>query len=166
MSVFKAILEWSESIPAWQSDAVARLLLKGKLGNNDMADLIAMLKAANGMADPQKRLPKKLSSADVPPTKNSGGVIKLQAIKNLKHVNALAENVRLPISTSGLTVIYGDNGAGKSGYTRVLKQACRARDREDWAAAGFTDTEFRCDDESGGGLWHAGYLAESTSSRR
>ncbi len=26
-----------------------------------------------------------------------------------------------------MTVIYGDNGAGKSGYARVLRQACRAR---------------------------------------
>jgi energy-coupling factor transporter ATP-binding protein EcfA2 len=29
----------------------------------------------------------------------------------------------------GLTVIYGDNGSGKSGYSRVLKRACRARDQ-------------------------------------
>ncbi|HEX8926562.1 MAG TPA: AAA family ATPase, partial [Terriglobales bacterium] len=29
--------------------------------------------------------------------------------------------------TTGLTVVYGDNGAGKSSYARVLKRACRAR---------------------------------------
>ena len=28
-----------------------------------------------------------------------------------------------------MTVIYGDNGSGKSGYSRVLKRACRARDQ-------------------------------------
>lgn len=28
---------------------------------------------------------------------------------------------------NGITVIYGDNGAGKSGYARILKRACRAR---------------------------------------
>lgn len=27
----------------------------------------------------------------------------------------------------GVTVVYGDNGAGKSGYARLLKRACRAR---------------------------------------
>lgn len=27
----------------------------------------------------------------------------------------------------GLTVVYGENGAGKSGYARVIKRACRAR---------------------------------------
>jgi len=30
-----------------------------------------------------------------------------------------------------LTVVYGDNAAGKSGYTRILKSACRARGDED-----------------------------------
>ena len=30
----------------------------------------------------------------------------------------------------GLTVVYGDNGAGKTGYIRILKSACRARGQE------------------------------------
>ncbi len=42
-------------------------------------------------------------------------------------MNALAPGERLSFGKSGLTVIYGDNGAGKSGYARVLKQLCRAR---------------------------------------
>jgi energy-coupling factor transporter ATP-binding protein EcfA2 len=59
------------------------------------------------------------------------GLVQLAAIKNLKHVNALAEGKTLPLGTTGLTAIYGDNGVGKSGYTRVLKRACRARDRSE-----------------------------------
>jgi hypothetical protein len=31
---------------------------------------------------------------------------------------------------STLTIVYGDNGAGKTGYIRILKQACRARGQE------------------------------------
>lgn len=37
----------------------------------------------------------------------------------------------LPLASTGLTSIYGDNGVGKSGYTRVLKKACRARDQSE-----------------------------------
>ena len=44
-------------------------------------------------------------------------------------MNALAENQTLKFA-AGLTVVYGDNGAGKTGYIRILKQACRARGRE------------------------------------
>ncbi len=42
-------------------------------------------------------------------------------------MNALAEGQRLSFDKSGMTVIYGDNGSGKSGYARVLKKVCRAR---------------------------------------
>ena len=34
----------------------------------------------------------------------------------------------LGFAGTGLTVIYGDNASGKSGYVRVLKHACRTRD--------------------------------------
>ena len=37
-------------------------------------------------------------------------------------VNALAENQTLKFC-SGLTVVYGDNAAGKSGYIRIFKSA-------------------------------------------
>lgn len=41
--------------------------------------------------------------------------------------NALLPDQSLEIRTGGLTVVYGENGTGKSGYVRVLKQVCRAR---------------------------------------
>ena len=35
----------------------------------------------------------------------------------------------MEFGTEGLTVVYGDNGSGKSGYVRLLKEVCRARAR-------------------------------------
>jgi energy-coupling factor transporter ATP-binding protein EcfA2 len=37
--------------------------------------------------------------------------------------------IRLTFSETGITLIYGGNGSGKSGYARVMKRACRARDQ-------------------------------------
>ena len=51
----------------------------------------------------------------------------LKAVYGVENVNALKSGERLTFDKTGLTVVYGDNGSGKSGYARILKQVCRAR---------------------------------------
>ena len=53
----------------------------------------------------------------------------LESIYHHEGVNALAKDQTLKFC-KGLTLVYGDNGAGKTGYIRILKQACRARGQE------------------------------------
>lgn len=129
MSILQEILAWAQGLPAWQSDAIARLLAKQTLTQDDQDDLFALLKLAHGIPDPKGRTPKPLTAEQVPAPVEKTAQIGLLAMKNMRHVNAIAENQRLPFSATGLTVIYGDNGSGKSGYSRVLKRACRARDQ-------------------------------------
>jgi len=93
--------------------------------------LYAVLKSAHGIADPKARVAIPLSAAHVPAPLAPQTQTVLLAIKNLCHVNALAEKHRLQFGEAGMTVIYGANGSGKSGYSRVLKRACRARDRSE-----------------------------------
>lgn len=52
--------------------------------------------------------------------------IQLKSIKSVKNVNALALDQTIKCGP-GLTVVYGDNGTGKSGYTRLLNNAFRSR---------------------------------------
>ena len=54
----------------------------------------------------------------------------LTSIFHHRGVNALAEGQTLTFAPN-LTVVYGDNAAGKTGYIRILKSACRARRREE-----------------------------------
>jgi energy-coupling factor transporter ATP-binding protein EcfA2 len=53
--------------------------------------------------------------------------VRLAAIADANSVNALASGQRLVIPDVGLVSVYGENGAGKSGYVRILKRACRAQ---------------------------------------
>ena len=129
MTVLQEILKWSKGLEPWQSDAIARLITKPALTADDINDLFALLKAAHGIPDPKDRKPQPLSADQIPTPVESSVHVELRALKNLQNVNAIAENPYLPISPTGLTIIYGDNGSGKSGYTRVLKRACRARDQ-------------------------------------
>lgn len=64
----------------------------------------------------------------------------LIAIEKPEHVNALESNEALTFEPRGLTVVYGDNGSGKSGYARLLKRITRARHREDVLTDVFRDT--------------------------
>ncbi|NPU83778.1 MAG: AAA family ATPase [Syntrophaceae bacterium] len=127
--ILQEILKWSKGLPAWQSDALARLLTQQVVTPDDIDDLFALLKATHGIPDPKGRTPKPLAADQIPAPVAASTNVVLCAMKNLRHVNAIAENQYLPFGTSGLTVIYGDNGSGKSGYSRVLKRACRARDQ-------------------------------------
>jgi len=129
MSILQEILNWTQVLPAWQSDAVARLLAKQTLTADDQDDLLALLKLAQGIPDPKNRKPKPLTADQIPAPVKVTTHVELRAMKNLRYVNAIAENQHLCFSAAGISVIYGDNGSGKSGYSRVLKRACRARDQ-------------------------------------
>ena len=131
MSILQDILNWSQGLPAWQSDAIARLVAKQVLSTGDLEDLFALIRAEHGIPDSKGRTAKKLSAQQIPATTQSNTHVEVLAMKNLRHVNAIAENQRLAFGANGLTVIYGDNGSGKSGYSRVLKRACRARDQRE-----------------------------------
>ena len=129
MSLLQEIFKWTKNLPAWQSDAVARLLVKQTLIKDDIDDIFALLKTENGITDPQNRTPKPLREDQIPVPFKASSNIKLNAIKNMNNVNAIADDQCLTFNPQGLTVIYGDNGSGKSGYSRVFKRACRARDQ-------------------------------------
>lgn len=113
------ILKWSIDKPAWQRDALRRLCGQAKLEQSDVTSLVAICKGIeNGLP---------LDAIHVRDPAASHAVVTLGALHGLSNVNALAPGERLSFGKTGLTVIYGDNGAGKSGYARVLKQICRAR---------------------------------------
>ena len=116
----EALVTWSATCPSWQRDALRRLCERGS--ELDQADLDALLAICRG--DGTARA---LASEHVRDSKAAMSTVTLRALRDVHDVNALAPNERLSFDKVGLTVVYGHNGAGKSGYARVLKSACRAR---------------------------------------
>lgn len=128
MDVLKEILTWSQERPLWQRDALRRLIQKGILNDHDYNELIDLCKAEHGLAASAKADP--ISEAHVSVKSATAKSVKLISLTHHDGVNALAQNQTVRFG-SGLTIVYGQNAAGKSGYTRVLKRACRARGSED-----------------------------------
>ncbi len=131
MTILQEIHTWSKGLAAWQQDAIARIYANRELTEADVDDLYALAKTAVGIEDAQKRVARALDAAQIATPTDPTRLVQLLAIKELSNVNALASGGSLPIAESGLTVIYGENGAGKSGYSRILKHACRARDQRE-----------------------------------
>ncbi len=56
--------------------------------------------------------------------------LSFDSLTNVEGVNALSENQSIEL-TKGLTIIYGANGAGKSGYVRILKNSFYSKDKKE-----------------------------------
>ncbi|MFV1630807.1 AAA family ATPase [Phaeobacter sp. JH20_18] len=115
------ILDWSQDRPVWQREALRRLISGTEpLSDKDILELTELCKNTKLENDP-------LASQHITAQKSGAPTVALKALRNVQNVNALAENQSLTFIPKGVTIIYGDNGAGKSGYVRILKSACRAR---------------------------------------
>lgn len=55
---------------------------------------------------------------------NKNTKISICELQDINGVNALSNKAKLSFEENGLTVVYGLNGAGKSGYMRIFKQVC------------------------------------------
>lgn len=124
--VLETILEWSTNRPAWQRDGLRRILAKGRLDQTDIAELTLLCKQAHGLSVPGSKVVP-LDASHLPANPGAGDSVTLRGLKDVAGANCLAPAQALPLSESGLVVIYGHNAAGKSGYARILKNACRAR---------------------------------------
>jgi hypothetical protein len=135
-SALELILEWSIQRPEWQRDAVRRIVSNGRVTDADVQELVVLCKRDHG--DGSCTLtPSPLTAAHLPAGSASTAAVALTAIGDVVGVNQLAPAQSLVFGSSGLTIVYGDNGAGKSGYARILKRACRARRPGDIARDAF-----------------------------
>lgn len=124
--VLKTILDWSINRPVWQRDALRRIIAKGTLNSDDIKELIELCKHGIG-SDETIVNAQYLEESHLPSTPKDNASITLSSISNIQNANDLAINQTLNFEPKGITVIYGDNGVGKSGYVRILKRTCRAR---------------------------------------
>ncbi len=120
------IIDWAEKRPVWQQEAVVRLLMNGALGQSDFEDLLALAleePSAHGAITDGPTVPLSTFKSESP----SGEAVLLRKIHRLKNVNAVSESSELVFSETGLNIVYGENATGKSGYARILRNACLCR---------------------------------------
>ena len=129
--IHEEILGFSSELPRWQQILSASILgLTEVLKDKNVAVSIAvetlMFENKLSKEEPIKielNFPKKGDSSQ----SSSTSKYKLRGIKETTNLNALSPGQDFPVAQTGLTVIYGENGVGKSGYGRLFNNVFFSR---------------------------------------
>jgi hypothetical protein len=123
--LLREIETWFSERPKWLQDATKRIIQNGKITDVDLKELVELCKAEAGIGiTTLKPMGIPLGSLNY---KEEKVRLRLNAISNLIGINALSPRKPLIFGDGPITIVYGQNGSGKSGYVRVLKHACGSR---------------------------------------
>lgn len=85
----------------------------------------------------------------VPSTSSVAPAVSLKKVRHIQGVNRLRPDASINLKPAGLNIVFGLNGVGKSGYTRILKSSCHSRYPETVKSnvftAGTTDPKAKID---------------------
>jgi len=130
MGIYDEVLAWSsEKLPPWRQDVLRRLVTTGEITSADIDEIYELAKLhhrINTAADPVPR-PIPFDASHFPAEPQAEKRVTLSSLRSLTNIGKIPADQVLTFQADGLTIVYGGNGVGKSGYARILKQACRAR---------------------------------------
>lgn len=127
-SVLNEISQWASALPYWEQAALEKIVASVVLTDEDYDQLLQYLLEDAALA-PLSEKPRpaltfpQLAAEDVP---SAGEPLRLSKICKLRNVNALVPDQELTFGKA-MTVIFGANGSGKSGYARVIGSAAFTR---------------------------------------
>lgn len=123
-AVVEEIVTWIQERPRWQQQALHLLLDHDSLTDDELGELAELCVTESRPSSEQQQTD---HPALLPNLESLEADVALSGISEVENVNALHPSAELAIPSHGLCVVYGDNGSGKSGFARILKQSCRSR---------------------------------------
>ena len=134
MAAIDDIIEWAGTLPAWQADVVRRFLVSvdGELQPQEFDEIVEIAKWECKLTQQTPSIaPAPPAPGMISGVPTAGTTVILKCIEGVQSVNAIRAASALPFGEKGVTIVYGKNGSGKSGYARILKLACSARDKSE-----------------------------------
>jgi hypothetical protein len=126
LDVNAEILKFSKELYPWQCEALRRLLKNPDLTQDDKQNILERASIDHQVKASPSPVPDTTLKEQELPSKVAGPRISLLGMRNLESVNALKSGTRLAFGRA-MTVVFGENASGKSGFARVMKTACTAR---------------------------------------
>lgn len=128
ISASQLLVDWANTRDGWIRRVVTFVLAaRSPIESGTHDEIYAHFLAEKGLSD--------VEAEDVPAiqlteaTIEDGSVLRLLGLGEIQGVNALASGQSIAFN-EGITVVFGENGAGKTGYTRILKRIAKARSAE------------------------------------
>ncbi len=122
--ILASLTKWFSERPQWLQTAATRLLQQSELTDNDVSELATLCQqeAEGTLSQTTCSFPATALS------QGAAGTVRLCSISEVEGINALAPKKQLEFGKGNITIVYGNNGSGKSGYVRLLKHVCGARE--------------------------------------
>lgn len=125
---------WVQDQPLWVHEALRRISKKGSLDADDHEELAHVclgepiqVGGATIHSPPEDEIEAEEVDPDFSPESQGPSSWALRAVCEPSGVNLLDSSAELAFEEEGLTVVFGLNGSGKSGYARIIASACGAR---------------------------------------
>lgn len=127
MAVYSEIIAWSNNKAPFIRDAVRRILHSTSLTSQDIKEVKELLMKEHGFNGITLN-PSPAAEADIPTASTPNNHIRLTQVSSPHNISALYELTALKFSPDGLSIVYGNNGSGKSSFSKILKKLCWSRD--------------------------------------
>jgi energy-coupling factor transporter ATP-binding protein EcfA2 len=124
-TIWEELNTWGQSLAEWQRYIVSYGVRDATLTNERIEEAYRLFLREKGLDNGDKELPNVPNSVTGRAT-TEGRPLTLRTMKSLQNVNAIPEASEVTFGPQ-LTIIYGHNGAGKSGFARVISCACFSR---------------------------------------
>lgn len=119
--------DWIAGQESWVGDALRRAALAGVATADDAEAIAARVQAAKGIGIDGPPECHAFDEACLAAAGEVAEVPLLCSIGPLDQVDRLASGQELKFALDGLTIIFGENGSGKSGYARAVRRLCTSR---------------------------------------
>ena len=135
-TIEQELADWAKNRHAWQQYALRRVVTGEPFSQTDVVTLADEIIASKHT----KPAGPALKASDIGGVTNPEATVALQSIHDLTNVNAILGSQKLTFAPTGLTVVFGDNGSGKSGYARIIKDVASARHHQPILVNVFTNS--------------------------
>lgn len=123
LTIWEALDAWSKELSPWQQYIVGTAANQGKVKKVEIDQAYKLFQIDKKLTEVEEgeKVP------EIPPAlgRPTGALTEKLTLNKIDHmigINALPDNAGLSFS-DGLTIIYGENGAGKTGFSRLMSNA-------------------------------------------